>query len=149
MKYNKSYYGKDFQKYQEYLSSVKPKLSKNIFDFFSDPGRHDFSNRSLHDSVLKKEECVRSLDSDTLAVSLILVNANFDREFLLHLQDVSQYKITQEASDMSSDLITHEVGIEQDAYENEKIVFRAMFSGEDTMVEIYFAKMCIEEKMLE
>ena len=148
MKYNKAYDGEDFQKYQEYLSIIKASLSQDIFDFVSDPARHDFSKQSLHDSTLKKAECIRFLDTGQLTVALVLINADFDREFSFYFRDVSQYKIAQQISDMDSDLITFEVGLEQDANENKMLVFRAMFSGKDAMVEIYFKQLTIKEMPL-
>lgn len=149
MEYNKSYEREDFEQYQEYLSSIKDRLPKDVFDFLADPSRHDFSERSLHDSLLEKVEYIRFLDTGKLTVSLVFINADFNRRFYFYFQNVSQYKISQQASDMSSDLITYEVGLGQDADENEKIVFRAMFSGENVLVEIYFDQMSIEEKMVE
>ena len=148
MKYNKAYDGEDFQKYQEYLSTIKASLSQDIFDFVSDPARHDFSKQSLHDSRLKKAECIRFLDTGQLTVALVLINADFDREFSFYFRDVSQYKIAQQISDMDSDLITFEVGLEQDANENKMLVFRAMFSGKDAMVEVYFKQLTIKEMPL-
>ena len=50
MKYNKSYDGGDFSDYLEYLKTID--LPKKLFDFASDPKRHDFSDESLHDSWL-------------------------------------------------------------------------------------------------
>lgn len=146
MKYNKAYEEEgSFEGYLEYLNIIKPKLPKDIFNFISNPNRHDFSEQSLHDSWVKSIECFNDFKTDRTNITLTLIGANFDREFRFIFQGVSQYKISQQISDINRDLITYEIGIEQDDNEENKFVFRAMFSGEKSEVEVYSEKINISE----
>ena len=150
MKYNKVYEEEgNFSDYQKYLNTIREKLTDNIFDFVSNPNRHDFSEMSLHDSWVKSVECICDFKKENTNIVLTLIGANFDREFKFCFQEVSQYKVSQQLSDMYRDLITYEIGIEKDHNDEEKLIFRAMFSGEETEIEIYSQKVEIEEKILE
>ena len=148
MKYNKAYEGERFENYLEYLTSIKEKLSNDIFEFVSDASRHDLGERSLHDSWLKFLECVNNFKTRTAEITIILLGSYHDREFYLHFEKVSQYKIFQQLPDMFRDLITYEIGIEEDCKGEEKLVFRAEFSGENTEIEIYTEQIEIKEKMI-
>jgi hypothetical protein len=145
MKYNKAYEDENFEKYLEYLDTIKDKLSKDTFEFISDPNRHDFSEQSLHDSWLKSFECSSNFETNMIEIFLTLIGANFDREFKFSFRGVSQYKIFQQ---ICLDLITYEIGIEKDFMEEEKIIFRAMFAGEEAEIEIYAEQIEIKEKMI-
>ena len=145
MKYNKAYEDEDFEKYLEYLDTIKDKLSKDTFAFVSDSKRHDFSEQSLHDSWVKSFECSSNFETNTTEISLTLIGANFDREFKFNFQGVSQYKIFQSAC---LDLITYEIGIEPDFTEEEKMVFRAMFAEEEAEIELYSTQIDINENLI-
>ena len=137
MKYNKSYKGEDFEKYLEYLNTIKDKLPKDILEFVSDQNRHNFSKHSLHDSWVKSFECSSNFETKTTTITLTLSGAYFDREFRFYFQNVSKYKIFQQMIDQCPDLITYEIGIETDSNNEEKLVFRAAFSGEEAEIEIF------------
>ena len=149
MKYNKVYEGENFVKYIEYLNTIKDKLPNDLFEFVSDSTRHDLNEESLHDSWLKSLECRHDFDTQAAEITIILLGNCHDREFCLHFEKVSQYKLFQQLTAISRDLITYEVGIEVDCYDEEKLVFRAEFSGEDTEIEIYAEQIEIKEKMID
>lgn len=146
MKHNKSYDGEDFERYQEYLRSIRSKFPEAVFNFASNPNRHDFSGQSLHDSRVKSIRCSCNSETDETDILMVLLNAYFDKEFHLRFHKVSQYKIIQQNSDAYRGLITFEIAIERDYEENERIVFRAVFSGDDSEIEVYSEQMHIEEK---
>lgn len=148
MKYNKAYEkeGK-FEDYLTYLESIKQKLPKDVFDFVSDFNRHNFSEQSLHDGWIKSFECCSDFEAGTTDITLSLLGAYFDREFKFYFKKVSQYAISQHISDMDRDLITFEIGLEENEEEEDALVFRAKFSGEETYIEIYFQKIQIDEHL--
>jgi len=148
MKYNKAYEGEDFEKYLEYLGTIKGKLPRDIFEFISDPNRHDFGEDSLHDSWLKSVECSHNFETRTADITLTLLGAYHDRIFRLNFRNVSQYKFFQQMLDSDRDLITYEVCIEEDYKKKEKLVFRAEFAGEEAEIEIYSAEISIEEEII-
>jgi len=149
MKYNKAYDGCDFSDYLKYLETIREKLPKQLFDFVSNPNRHDFSEESLHDSWIKSIECISNFEAESTEIVLILVNAIFDREFQLRFKKVSEYKISQQLSDINRDLITYEIGFETDFNDVDMLVFRAMFSGDETEIEIYAGQIDIVEYIID
>ena len=150
MKYNKAYTeGVIFEKYLEYLDTIKEKLPKDLFEFVSDSNRHDLYEKSLHDSWVKSVECSHNFETRTADITLILLGAYHDRIFRLCFHNVSQYKISQQMFD--KDLITYEIGIEKDCNnydKEEKLVFRAEFAGEETEIEIYSEEINIVEEII-
>ena len=145
MKYNKAYEGESFEKYMEYLDSIKEKLPKDVFGFVSDPGRHDFSEQSLHDAWLKSFNCSSNFELGSTGITLVLTSADLTREFKFSFQGVSRFRISQQMPDMYRDLITYEIGIEPDCNEAEQMVFRAIFAGDDNGIEIYSEQIDINE----
>ena len=79
-------------------------------------------------------------EAGTTDITLSLLGAYFDREFKFYFKEVSQYAISQHISDMDRDFITFEIGLEENEEEEDALVFRAKFSGEETYIEIYFQK---------
>ncbi len=147
MKYNKSYKGGNFNDYFEYLETIKSKISKDLYDFVSDVQRHDLSEKSLHDSRIKKIE-YEFISKDTYQVSLLLTGEN--RTFELRFNKVSQFNMKQQnLGDLYKDLITYEVGIEEDTFGNDKIVFRAEFPFEAGVFEVYSENLEITENILQ
>jgi hypothetical protein len=144
MKYNKVYEGENFEKYLEYLDTIKDKLPNDIFDFFSDSNRHDLGAKSLHDSWVKSLECANDFDTQTTEITIVLFGPYHDREFHLHFKKVSQHKISQPR--LKEDLITYEIGVEKDYNNEKKLIFRAEF--EDTEIEIYTEQIEIKEKII-
>ncbi|WP_103070123.1 hypothetical protein [Aquimarina sediminis] len=145
MKYNKSYEGRTFEAYIEYLQTIKHKIPKALFDFISDPQRHDLGEKSLHDCRVEKieYECV---SKGNYQLSLILAGEN--RIFTVKCMNISQFHINQvNFGDLYKDLITYEVGVEQDTFKNDKIVFRAKFPFEKGVIEVFSEKMEIDEAL--
>ena len=147
MKFNKSFEGNDFNEYAEYLLKIKNKIPKKLFDFISDPERHDLGDKSLHDSRITKIQ-YEFVSEDKYKMSLLLLGKN--RTFEIRFKNISQLNIKlTNYGDIYKDLITYEVGTEKDTLENEKIVFRAKFPFEEGKLEIYSEKIEIEENVLQ
>ncbi|MDP8171251.1 hypothetical protein QJU96_08125 [Pasteurella skyensis] len=144
MKYNQSYNGKDFSGYLTYLEIIKNKLPQDLYNFVRDVNRHNFEKTSLHDSWLKEFKVKTDFEKRLSIIHLVLLGSYHDREFHLLFEDVEQYTLNQGLRDMSRDLITFEVGIEKNCYNEEQIVFRAYFSMEEE-IEIYCNNIKIEE----
>ena len=134
----------------EYLDSIRNKLPADLFAFVSDPGRHDFSRRSLHDSRIGCIQCQRA-DTGETEMRVTLIGSEAAREFALQFQGVSRYTIVQDSSDIYSDLITFEVGVEKEDCENERdtLVFRALFACEKGKMEIFAEALAIKECIYE
>ncbi len=148
MKYNQTYDGEDFTKYLSYLSSIKNKLPKKLYDFVSDVNRHNFSEQSLHDAWLKTIKLETNFEKRFSNIDIVLLGAYHDREFYISFKEVSEYTFSQELQDIDRDLITFEIGFENNCYNEEQLVFRAEFSGNKSKIEIYCNYMNIDEKML-
>jgi hypothetical protein len=146
MKYNKSYENENFENYVDYLNLIRNKLPKDLFDFFTNPQRHDFSKQSLHDSRVKKIAISHAARGD-INIALTLLGAYRDRTFILRFKRVTQYAISQAYGDMDEDLITHEIAIEQNAKGEENLVFRAEFAGDKSEIEIYAKALVVTEKL--
>lgn len=150
MKYNDAFVDNgSFDNYISYLSKVQNKLSKELYDFVSNENRHNFSKESLHDSWLESIEINADFEKKTAIILLKFLGAYHDRKFIIQFKDVSEYKITQGLTDFDRDLITFEIGFELNSYNEEKIVFRAEFAGEDKEIEIVCNDINIDEILLE
>lgn len=143
MKYNKAFEDGNFQDYLTYLESIKNELSGDIYQFVSDPTRHDLRNRSLHDSRIMEIIC----NADNIGNQNIKLKLKGEgREFELSFINVSQYQIKQFIlKDLYRDLITFEIGIEEDMFRNRKKVFRAQFPLEKGDIEIYCEEIQFKE----
>ncbi len=148
MKYNQSHSGKDFSNYLVYLETIKNKLPKNIYDFVRDINRHNFEKKSLHDSWIKEFKVKTDFDKGFSIIHLVLLGAYHDREFHFFFEEVEQYTLSQGLRDMNRDLITFEVGIENNCYDEEQIIFRAFFPDRNNKIEIYCNNIKIEENII-
>lgn len=148
LKYNLSYGEGSFDDYLKYLDTIRAKLPEALFDFVSDPHRHDFSPTSLHDGWVKSIECTSDFDTGSMRLTMKIVGAEFDREFHLCFNDVSQYKVAQSWPEMDRDLISYEVGVEEDRYRKSKLVFRAIFSNEANEIEVLAKNITITEVLI-
>jgi hypothetical protein len=146
VKYNKSYEGIDFEEYLKYLLKIKNDISVELYDFISDPERHNFSEKSLHDSFIENIEIKNNLKNKKADIIINLLGDN--RRFILHCIATSQYKIIQDTHDGYKDLITYEIGIERDNKNKEGMVFRALFGFDYGEIEIYCKEIKIEEKII-
>lgn len=147
MKFNKSYEGKKFEDYIEYLQTIKNKISKELFDFISNPQRHDLGEKSLHDSRIKKIK-YELISKDNYQMSLVLTGEN--RDFEIRFDKVSQLKVKQiNFGYLYKDLITYEVGIEKDVFKTDKIVFRAKFPSEEGILEVFADNIELKENILQ
>jgi len=142
MKYNKSYDGGDFSDYLEYLKTID--LPKKLFDFASDPKRHDFSDESLHDSWLTSVNIGRD-DFGNINISITLRAQK--GKFRLLFRDVEYYRIAQATGDMYADLITFEIGKEDGKYEKDLIYFNAEFALESGNINVLSKYMEIKEEL--
>lgn len=149
MKFLKSYENGNFEKYISYLMTIQNKLTEEIYDFASDPNRHNFSKESLHDSWLKNVEINFDFQKRTSFIQLILLGAYHDREFILSFSGVRQFNICQGLADIERDLLTFEILSEPNDYEEEQIVFNARFSGEDRHINIFCEELKIIEQQLQ
>ncbi len=147
MKYNKSYNGEDFQNYILYLKSIKNKLSKSIYEFVSDINRHNFSEKSLHDSWIKTIQIETNFEKRFSNINIIFTGAYHDREFHFYFEEVKYYKIIQELQDINRDLISFEIGVENNFYDKEQLVFRAQFGCNEHEIEIYANDIKVIEKI--
>ncbi len=146
MKFNKTYEGESFEKYAEYLQSIKNRIPEKLFGFVSNPERHDLGEQSLHDTRIKKIEYVH-ISKNNYEITLLLLGEN--REFKIQFFNVSQFYINQiHFGDLYKDLITYEVGIEKDCFENEKTVFRAQFPFENGIIEVFSENIEITENLV-
>ncbi len=148
MKYNEAHRGKSFENYLSYLKKIESRLPKVVYDFVSDVNRHNFSKQSLHDSWLKKVDIDTDIENRNADIYLVFLGAYHDREFHFSFENVREYNIAQGLQDMSRDLIAFEIGLENNCYDEEQLVFRAEFSGEGHEIEIYFNDIKVEEKIL-
>ncbi|MFD2562915.1 hypothetical protein [Aquimarina rubra] len=147
MKFNKTYEGESFEKYAEYLQFIKNRIPEKLFCFVSNPERHDLGEKSLHDARIKKIE-YELISKDNYEMTLLLLGEN--REFKIRFVNVSQLHMNQvNFGDMYKDLITYEVGIEKDALENDKLVFRAQFPFENGIIEVFSENIEIEENFIQ
>ncbi|NDV60539.1 hypothetical protein [Bacteroides sp. 519] len=144
MKYNKAYEGGDFESYITYLETIKHHLSDELFEFVSDPQRHGFGVESLHDSWVKKIEFTQDFDTGNTNLLIVLLGENC--EFYLYFEEVQEYTIRQINSDMYRDLITYEIGFEQNSFEEDMLVFRAIFAIGEGHLEVFAETIRIEEK---
>ncbi len=149
MKYNQSYNGQDFSDYLIYLETIKNKLPKKLYDFVRDINRHNFEKTSLHDSWLKDFKVKTNFEKRISIISLVLFGSYHDREFHFLFEEVEQYTLSQGVRDVSRDLITFEVGVENNCYDKEQIVFRAYFPAKEEKIEIYCNNINIEEIIVE
>ncbi len=138
----------DFSSYIEYLDSIKHKISQSIYDFASDIGRHNFDKRSLHDSWLKNLKVETNFETRYSDINIVLLGAYHDREFYLNFKEVRQYKISQSLQDIDRDLLAFEIKFEPNAYNENQLVFRALFSGNENEIEIFCNDMEIEENKI-
>jgi hypothetical protein len=131
MKYNKSFgeNGRDFNEYIEYLKTIKNNISIELFKFLSDPRRHDFGEKSLHDSRIEKIHFDDNFAKEKRDLVITLLGEN--RTFLLYFFNVIRYKIVQNC--VINDLLTYEVGLKKfkDNDEENQLVFRAVFDDGD------------------
>ncbi|WP_378174104.1 hypothetical protein [Aquimarina sp. SS2-1] len=147
MKFNKTYEGESFEKYAEYLQSIKNRIPEKLFRFVSNPERHDLGEKSLHDTRIKKIE-YEFISKDNYEMTLLLLGEH--REFKLRFANVSQWRINQvNFGDLYKDLITYEVGIEKDFSENDKMVFRAQFPLENGIIEVFSENIEIKESFIQ
>ncbi len=146
MKYNNAFNGDDFSKYKIYLDSIKDKLSKIVYEFAYDVNRHNFEKTSLHDSWLKSFEVKTDFEKRLSTIKLVLLGAYHDREFHFLFKGVRQYNLNQAMQDISRDLLTFEIGIENNCYNESQKVFRAEFSMGEMV--IYSDEIEIEEKFI-
>jgi len=145
MKYNKSYEGGKFEDYIEYLQTIKNRIPTALFDFISNPERHDLGEKSLHDCHIKKIEYDCFSKSD-YQISIVLVGEN--RTFTIQCMNISQLRINQaNFGDLYKDLITYEVGIEKDTFKNDKMIFRAKFPFEEGVIEVFSERLEIKENL--
>jgi hypothetical protein len=146
MRYNNSYSenGGDFNEYIEYMNTIKEYIPAELYDFVSDPSRHDFSDRSLHDSRIEEIQFTNEFEENGPDMVITLLGEN--RKFKLHYFDISKYRIEQYYG--INDLLTYEIGMENHEPDEEEqgpnLVFRSLFSdgGE---IEICCQEMRIEE----
>ena len=147
MKFNKSYEGGDFEDYIKYLQTVKNKIPEKLFEFISSEKRHDLGENSLHDSRVKKIE-YEFISEDNYQMLLTLTGER--RKFIIKFNKASQVSICQaNFGDIYKDLITYEVGIEKDCFENEQLVFRAKFPFEKGIIEVFADEIEINENLLQ
>jgi len=147
MKYNKSNDegANGFQKYIDYLDTIKNRIPIELFNFISDPNRHNDSNESLHDSVLGSIQSL--VDFEVRCQNMIITLLGEMREFKIHFTNVCKYKIEQNCG--INYLKTFEVGMEECKYDPDSddgeiyLVFRAEFC--DGEVEIFCKEIKIEE----
>lgn len=141
MKYNKSFgeNAKDFNEYIEYLNTIKNSIPAELYNFISDPDRHDFSDKSLHDSRIEEIHFINKFETNDPKLNIILLGEN--RKFILYFTDISKYKIEQEYK--INDLLTYEIGLEKHYDDENELVFRAIFC--DGEIEIFCKKIKIEE----
>ena len=147
-KYNQSYgeNGKDFSEYIDYLNSIKEYISLDLYNFISDPNRHNFSSKSLHDSRIEKIQFINDFSKNNSNMVITLLRE--DRIFKLNFWGIIIYKIEQLCR--INDLLTYEIGIENHKYEGNNdyerensLVFRAEFC--DGGIEIFCEEIHIEE----
>jgi hypothetical protein len=142
MKYNHSYgeNGKDFNEYIQYLNTIKNSIPRELYDFISDPNRHNFSDKSLHDSIIEKIQFVNEFETENPNMIITLLGEN--RKFKLYYFCISKYTIEQEYK--MNDLLTYEIGLEK-RWEDEdaELVFRGIFC--DGKIEIICKEIKIEE----
>jgi len=150
MKYNKSYgeNGKDFQEYIEYLDTIKYSIPTELFNFISNPNRHNDSDESLHDSRI--ESILFSNNFEANCPNMIITLLGGTREFKIHFISICQYKIEQNCR--INNLLTFEVGQEEVKYDPEGdydsevyLVFRAEFC--DGEIEMFCEEIKIEENL--
>lgn len=138
MKFNKCYDNGTFDEYLIYLNSIQEKLPAQLYQFISNPDRHNFSEGSLHDSTIKKINFESDPDNNNCQLELVLLGNQQDREFRLLFISVTDYHVQQNTSEINADLITFEIGISEELGDDEQVllVFRAAFAGQDGLVQI-------------
>ncbi|MCL2145158.1 MAG: hypothetical protein FWH43_06685 [Endomicrobia bacterium] len=142
LKYNHSYgeNGKDFSEYIDYLNSIKEYISIDLYNFISDPNRHDFSNKSLHDSRIEKIQFINDFEKNNSNMVITLLGKG--RIFKLDFLSIIKYRIEQLCR--INDLLTYEIGLGNLKYERKNIlVFRAEFC--DGGIEIFCEEIHIKE----
>jgi hypothetical protein len=158
MKYNRTFdeNGNGFKEYLMYLNRIKDSMPIELYNFISDENRHDFSDKSLHDSRIESIEFKNYYEGKNPNMIITLLGEMC--EFKIYFNSISQYKILQNCRPM--DLINYEIGLAKCFYETGEInynieydandedidiVFRAEFC--DGEIEIFCKEIRIEEKM--
>ena len=131
-----------FESYQNYLDEIRDLLPAGVYEFARDPARHDLYEASMHDSVVQSVNC--ECDPRPGSVTVVLLGPCFDRTFTWVFTGVSWFRINQNLCDTDRDLLTWEV-----SHEKGTLVFRAEFSGEDTMIELAFASATVRENIFD
>jgi hypothetical protein len=142
MKHNHSYgeNGRDFNEYIHYLNTIKSSIPLELYDFISDPNRHDFSDKSLHDSRIEEIQFANEFESKGPNMTITLLGEN--RKFKLECFSISKYTIEQGSE--INDLLTYEIGLERRwEDEEEEPVFRGIFF--DGKIEIFCKEIRIKE----
>ena len=131
-----------FESYQNYLDGIQDLLPGEVYEFARDPARHDLGEASMHDSVVQSVNC--ECDPRPGSVTVVLLGPCFDRTFTWVFSGVPWLRISQNLCDTDRDLLTWEVG-----HEKGTLVFRAEFSGEDTVIELAFVSATVREDVLD
>jgi hypothetical protein len=108
MKFNKSFDDGNFSDYVKYLDNIKDYILPELYNFISNPERHDLGEKSLHDSLIEKIEFDRNFETDESNMTLTLLGEN--RKFILRFLKIKKYRIKHIAeNDGYTDLITYEI----------------------------------------
>lgn len=99
-----------FDKYFDYIETIKDDLSLELYQFASDCERYELSNKkSLHDSWLKS---LVINEGEVSNVEIELLGNNHDRLFKLYYSEVKQYYFNKKECirlSKQDDLLVHEV----------------------------------------
>lgn len=107
-----------FDKYFEYIESIKQELPTDLYEFASDVDRYNLSNKkSLHDAWLKSlivnEGNVTPDSNDSVTkIEIELLGHSHDRVFKLTYNKVTQYYLNKKEHERISkhdDLLAHEI----------------------------------------
>ncbi|MDR1347597.1 MAG: hypothetical protein LBJ63_04080 [Prevotellaceae bacterium] len=142
MKFNKTFDGGNFNDYIKYLDGIRNYISTELYDFISNPERHDLGEKSLHDSRIEKIEFNHNFETDTSNMTITLLGEN--RKFILHFLKIKKYNIKQIAeNDGYTDLITYEIYVKNKKLKT--LEFRAEFGFGYGEIVIVCKEIKIEE----
>jgi len=114
-----------YDRYFEYLESVRDILPSHIYTFASDSMNYDLSSKSsLHDSWLecltvKEYELATDKQLRNIDISLLLLGPYHDTNTLLSYSSVKEYSINYKAggtkyTENHGDILVHEIRVESD-----------------------------------
>ena len=141
----------DFEKYLEYLETIKKDLPVNIYEFAKDENRQNLSSpHSLHDAwisslTIKENRNKERPFNSKLSIKIELLGPMHDRDIILSYIEVESYEIKGNKNPFKwgdtfhGDIDRHEMRLSESLYEH------IIWFHSDSMLKIKFRKFEINE----